>query len=54
MFKHTPARNLLLKSNHSLEEIAEICGSCNRYYMSDRFRKVLGVTPGALRKKRQQ
>lgn len=47
------ARNLLLNSDHSLEEIAEICGFCNRYYMSDRFRKVLGVTPGALRKNRQ-
>ena len=48
------ARNLLLNSDHSFEEIAEICGFCSRYYMSDRFRKVLGVTPGALRKKRQQ
>ena len=34
----------------SIDEIAEECGMCDRYYFSNRFKKLFGISPAAFRK----
>ncbi len=45
------AMGFLLNSNLTMEEIADKCQMCDRYYFSNRFKKLFGITPGSLRKK---
>jgi AraC-like DNA-binding protein len=45
------AMALLLNSNLTLEEIADKCQMCDRYYLSNRFKKRFGITPGSLRRR---
>ena len=44
------SKALLLNSTLSMDEIAEACGMCDRYYFSNRFKKMYGVSPAAFRK----
>ena len=43
-------KTLLLNSTLGIDEIAEACGMCDRYYFSNRFKKVYGVSPAAFRR----
>ena len=45
------ARELLRTTNLTLAEIAERSGFRNPYHFSDKFRKIVGVTPGQFRRK---
>ena len=43
-------KNLLINSVKGIDEIAEECGMCDRYYFSSRFKKLFGISPAAFRK----
>ncbi len=45
------ARQLLADSRLSIEEVAEECGFCDRYYFSRVFREETGFTPAAYRQR---
>jgi YesN/AraC family two-component response regulator len=45
------AASLLLRTNESLDEIAEKTGFVNRFYMSRVFKKVTKESPAAYRRK---
>jgi len=47
------ARTLLLDTDLSLEEIAEICGFRNQYYLANVFRKEFGTTMKVFRRQNQ-
>jgi AraC-like DNA-binding protein len=44
------SKTLLLNSTMGIDEIAETCGMCDRYYFSNRFKKLFGISPAAFRK----
>jgi AraC-like DNA-binding protein len=44
------AAALLLRSNFSIREIAEVYGFANPYHFSDRFKQEFGMSPRAMRK----
>lgn len=44
------ARNLLLCSGYSIDEVAEHCGFADRYHFSKAFKKFTGAAPAAYRK----
>lgn len=41
---------LLMNSDKGIDEIAELCEMCDRYYFSNRFKKLFGISPAAFRK----
>ena len=43
-------KKMLLNTDLSLENIAEACHMCDRYYFSNRFKRLFGVSPAAFRK----
>ena len=43
-------KKMLLNTDLSLENIAEACHMCDRYYFSNRFKRHFGVSPAAFRK----
>ena len=43
-------KKMLLNTDLSLENIAEACHMCDRYYFSNRFKRLFGISPGAFRK----
>ena len=43
-------KKMLLNTDLSLENIAEACHMCDRYYISKRFKRLFGVSPWAFRK----
>lgn len=43
-------KSLLINSTKGIDEIAEECGMCDRYYFSNRFKKLFGISPAAFRK----
>jgi len=43
-------KKMLLNTDLSLESIAEACHMCDRYYFSNRFKRLFGVSPAAFRK----
>lgn len=43
-------KNLLINSDKGIDEIAEACEMCDRYYFSNRFKKLFGISPAAFRK----
>ena len=43
-------KKMLLTTDLSLESIAEACHMCDRYYFSNRFKRLFGVSPAAFRK----
>ena len=43
-------KKMLLNTDLSLENIAEACHMCDRYYFSNRFKKLFGISPAAFRK----
>lgn len=45
------AKNLLLQTNMSINEIAEQCGYENMYYFSNAFKKITGLPPSSFRNK---
>lgn len=52
--QRTEAARSLLSSDHSLAKIAYATGFSSQSHMTTAFKKVLGVTPGALRKRTQR
>lgn len=44
------AKSMLLNSSKGIDEISEECGMCDRYYFSNRFKKLFGISPAAFRK----
>lgn len=46
------ARTLLRDTDLPLARIAELCGFCNAYYLSNRFRQTMGLSPREWRKER--
>lgn len=44
------SKAMLLNSTMGIDEIAEACGMCDRYYFSNRFKKLFGISPAAFRK----
>ena len=43
-------KKMLLNTDLSLENIAEACHMCDRYYFSNRFKRLFGISPAAFRK----
>jgi len=43
-------KKMLLNTDLSIENIAEACHMCDRYYFSNRFKRLFGVSPVAFRK----
>ena len=43
-------QTLLMNSDQGIDEIAEECEMCDRYYFSNRFKKLFGISPAAFRK----
>lgn len=43
-------KKMLLNTDLSLKNIAEACHMCDRYYFSNRFKRLFGVSPAAFRK----
>ena len=43
-------KKMLLNTDLSLESIAEACHMCDRYYFSNRFKRLFGVSPASFRK----
>ena len=41
---------LLDNTDKTLEEIAELTGFCDAYYMTRQFKKIMGTTPGKYRR----
>ena len=41
---------MLLNTAQTLDEIAEACHMCDRYYFSNRFKLLFGISPAAFRK----
>ena len=44
------AKMLLMNSDKGIDEIAEVCEMYDRYYFSNRFKKLFGISPAAFRK----
>ncbi|MBQ9502236.1 MAG: helix-turn-helix transcriptional regulator [Lentisphaeria bacterium] len=43
-------KKMLLNTDLSLDDIAEACHMCDRYYFSNRFKRLFGVSPAAFRR----
>ena len=43
-------KKMLLNTDLSIENIAEACHMCDRYYFSNRFKRLFGISPAAFRK----
>ena len=43
-------KKMLLNTDQTLDEIAEACHMCDRYYFSKRFKHLFGISPIAFRK----
>ena len=48
------ARKLLLETSDSIEKIALRCSYADRYHFSKAFKKYFGMTPGSIRRNRQE
>ena len=43
-------KKMLLNTDLGIDEIARACHMCDRYYFSNRFKRLFGISPGAFRK----
>ena len=43
-------KKMLLNTDFGIDEIARECHMCDRYYFSNRFKKLFGISPAAFRK----
>ena len=43
-------KKMLLNTDLSLKNIADACHMCDRYYFSNRFKRLFGISPAAFRK----
>ena len=43
-------KKMLLNTDLGIDEIAQACHMCDRYYFSNRFKRLFGVSPAAFRK----
>ena len=50
--RRAEARTLLRDTDLPLARIAELCGFCIAYYLSNRFRQTMGLSPREWRKER--
>ena len=49
-FARTAVCAFVAPLNPTLEEIAELTGFCDAYYMTRQFKKIMGTTPGKYRR----